>query len=378
MSSSKPLKILHLDSGKEWRGGQRQVLFLIEEQKQQFSSLIEPIIACPHISPLTKEAKNLNVPTYAINFRNEIDIFSISKLAKLIKNNQIDIVHCHCGKSHGIMWAACKLLPQIPSIIVTRRVDFLPKTSWPRVLKYISPHISEFVAISSRIQEILATTGIPEERIHVIPSSSKVSLPIKNQNKIIRNNLITELNLPKDAILIGNIAQFVDHKGHTYLADAAKIICDKFERVYFLLVGSGKLRKTIEEKIAKLKLSNRVLFLGFRPDVHNILSSLDLFLMTSHLEGLCSSIIDAFLYEVPVVATAAGGIPDLVKDNKTGYLANNRDPDSIAQEIMKCINHQDETKHLVQNAKEYAINTFSTHIMAQKYNDLYINIMRNK
>jgi L-malate glycosyltransferase len=131
------------------------------------------------------------------------------------------------------------------------------------------------------------------------------------------------------------------------------------------------LRRELEEQSASLGLGDKVRFLGRRDDVPAVLSSLDLFVMTSHMEGLCTSILDAMSADVPVVATNAGGIPEIVRDGETGLLAANKDPHGIASAIIAARRDSDAAERRVKRAREMVSDEFGLDNMIRSTAELY-------
>ncbi len=360
------LNILHLDGGKGWRGGQRQVFFLIRKQKESHPNLN---IVLGSASPeLTKLALNEGITTEFVPFHNSICIKSIFRVRKLIKAYKIDAVHCHCAHAHSIMAFVQLFFPGLLTII-TRRVDFAIKSHFWNHYKYCRQPTFHFVAISNQIKQILLNFNVPHSQVSLIPSASIRKLaPDKMQYK---NKLLSELNLPPTSYLIGNLAHFADHKGHKYLLKAAQIACAKDPHIFIVLAGEGELLEEMKTLAKQLELQNRVFFLGFRRDTEELHAALDIFSITSHLEGLCSSIIDSFLAETPVVASNTGGIPDLVQDRKTGLLTENKNSQHIAESWLKLKSDKELQASLAQNAKVHAENLFSVYKMTCDYEEIY-------
>lgn len=361
------IKVLHLDSGRGWRGGQRQVYYLLEELVKIQN--LEVFLSSPLDSPLSLKVAELGVPVFSANIHRIIDVFSIMKLRGFINKNKIQIIHCHCGHSHSFGYVL-SLLTNV-KVVATRRVDFVPKGSFINKKKYCSPNITKNIAISNAIRNILKDYGVPEERLEIIPSC----IPMKKigNKQEARNGLINELKLSEDSVLIGSLAHFAEHKGQTFMIKAAEKIIQKNNKVHFILGGEGDLKKSIEKEVQEKGLADHFYFLGFREDVDELNLAFDYFIMTSIEEGLCSSIIDAMMAETTVVATNAGGIPDLVINDKTGYLAQKGDPISIADTVLKAIDA--DNSDIIKNAKAHIINGFTTKVMSEKYQALYQSIL---
>jgi len=144
------------------------------------------------------------------------------------------------------------------------------------------------------------------------------------------------------------------------------------------VVGTGSLRMELDRQVRDLGVEDIVFFLGFREDVPRILASLDLFVLSSHLEGLGTSLLDAMASRLPVVATETGGIPEVVINHKTGLLVPPRDPAALAQAVLTLYRDRALAARLAGRGFEVVNQKFSAEGMAWKIIDLYEQIARKK
>ena len=131
---------------------------------------------------------------------------------------------------------------------------------------------------------------------------------------------------PEGSPVVGNVAALTDHKDHATLLEAAGLVLRTRPEARFVIAGEGELRRALEARVREGGLAGRVVFAGFRDDVDRLLPAFDVFCLSSHLEGLGTSLLDAMTFGRPVVATAAGGIPEAVEDGVTGRVVPVRDP----------------------------------------------------
>ena len=150
-------------------------------------------------------------------------------------------------------------------------------------------------------------------------------------------NVREEYWFPPHSLIIGNIAALVPHKGQKFLIDAAAIVVREIPEARFLVLGEGELHASLEHQIKHLHLAQHVVLAGFRADVLGVLKGLDLFVLSSVTEGLGTSLLDAMAAERPVVATRAGGIPEVVADGETGLLVPPRDGVALAAAILEML-----------------------------------------
>jgi glycosyltransferase involved in cell wall biosynthesis len=143
--------------------------------------------------------------------------------------------------------------------------------------------------------------------------------------------------LPHGAPIVGNVAALVAHKGHRHLIEAARLVVRELPDARFVVLGEGDLREPLERLVREYHLEKHVLLPGFRVDVLGCIKSFDVFAMSSVTEGLGTSILDAMACSVPVVATAAGGIPEIVDDGVTGVLVPPRDHRALAAALKRLL-----------------------------------------
>jgi glycosyltransferase involved in cell wall biosynthesis len=150
---------------------------------------------------------------------------------------------------------------------------------------------------------------------------------------------------------------------------------EKVPEVVFLIAGEGEERPSLEEQISRLNLQKSVLLLGYRDDIGDIMRCFDLFVLSSHLEGLCTSLLDAIALGIPVVAARTGGVPDVVADRETGMLVEPKNPGALADAILYTRQHPEEMHRMTQNARNRVLQSFTIESMVAKTVAVYQNII---
>ena len=364
------LSLFQLDAGKEWRGGQRQSFFLARELQQKgypIQFVVQPD------GPLCLKARASSLSVLPQKIRSELDIAAVINLAKAMRSKDCRLVHFHDAHSAAVGSVAA-FLAKVPLKVITRRVDFPLSKNYLSRLKY-TRNMDAIIAISQAIKKVLIAGGIDSRIIRVIPSGVDFSVFEESFSK---NKLRQELSLGTEDYLAGIVAQLVDHKGHTYLIEAARILRDKAPKLKILIVGEGQLRSKLEKQVRENQIQDMIYFLGYREDVPQILASLDLFILSSNLEGMGSSILDAMGSRLPVVATAVGGIPEVVTHEETGLLVSPQNPEALAEAILRLYNEKDWASRLGQKGYDVAHQKFSAKKMAERTLYLYEEMARNK
>nr|WP_262895952.1 glycosyltransferase family 4 protein [Marivirga aurantiaca] len=185
----------------------------------------------------------------------------------------------------------------------------------------------------------------------------------------------TTYGINEDITIIGNSSAIAPHKDYFTFVDTARHMVENIsKKVHFFIIGKGPLENEIRAYITQSKMDEYITMTGFLQNINEVLPSLDIFFISSETEGLGTSIIDAFASKVPVVATAAGGIPELVKHEQTGLLAPVRDTEMLATLINKMILDKELRNNMIENAWNLSLE-FSKKAMAENYYRLYNEIL---
>ncbi len=360
------MSLFHIDAGKEWRGGQRQSFFLAKALKKRG---IPFILAVQRESPLHKKALEEELPVFPVKIKSEFDLLAALRLARAMRRQNCLLAHFHDAHSVSIGSMAASLA-KVPHRVISRRVAFPLKKNYFSRQKY-KKKVDMIIAISEEVREVLIDGGIDPERIVVIPSGIDFS---PYDEALSSDYLRRELSFAPDDFLVGIVAHLSDNKGHQYLIKATEIIKKHTEKIKVIIVGSGPLFMELSKQAEESGVKDIVFFLGFREDVPQILSSLDLFVLSSFLEGMGSSILDAMACRLPVVATKVGGIPEVVRHRETGLLVPPRSPSALAKAILRLYDNRELASRLGQKGYEVVRQKFSAEAMADKIILLYEDI----
>jgi glycosyltransferase involved in cell wall biosynthesis len=317
---------VQVDTGRTWRGGQNQVMLMTRGLRAHGHRVV--VVAHPD-GELRRRLGDAD-DVIAIGPRNEIDLPAAWRLSRVLRELSPDIVHAH--DSHAVAMAAAALSfgspePR-PPLVFARRVDFrLRGNSFSR-WKY--RQVDAFVAASGAIRAMLVEDGVPADRIFTVHDG----IDIDRVERAEAVNLREEFWFPANSPVVGNIAALVPHKGQKFLIDAAAAVVREAPEARFVILGEGELRDELEHQIRRLHLGQHVVLAGFRAEVLGLLKGLDLFVMSSVTEGLGSALLDAMAAGRPIVATTAGGIPEVVADGETGVLVPPRDSQALGEAIL--------------------------------------------
>lgn len=323
--SAAALRVLHVDSERPWRGGERQVLELMRRQRRRGD---DPHLAAPGDSALFARARAESFPVHAVAMRGTWDVLAVAALARLHRALRPDIVHWHAARAHALGTLAASIAP-VRARILSRRVDFPVRRSLGSRILYARP-IDAIAAISEGVRDALIRSGVDAARIRVIPSGIDLA-PF--DEPFDRAAIRGRLGLAETDVLALQVAALAPHKSQTTLLQAMARIRSRHPNLRVWIAGEGPLRTSLAHEHATLELGESVRFLGFREDVTDLLRAADLFVISSYLEGLGTSILDAMAAGLPVVATRVGGIPEAVVDGETGVLVPPSDPQALGEAL---------------------------------------------
>ncbi|MDR1989614.1 MAG: glycosyltransferase family 4 protein [Acidobacteriaceae bacterium] len=339
---------LHIDTARTWRGGQNQVLLTVNGLRA--AGYRAALVAHPDGELRRRAHEGLELVPIAS--RTEIDLGAGWRLARAIQRLRPDVIHAH--DPHGIAMASVALsilsgMPSgtpLPLLVASRRVDFHLKGNSFSRWKY--RQVDCFIAASDAIRQMLIHDGVPADHVVTVHEG----IDVERVHAAAPVNVHEALFLPHHAPLVGNVAALTAHKGQRHLIDAAHLVIQHVPDARFVIFGEGELREALERHVHELRLEKHVFLPGFRTDIIGCIKDFDLFVMSSVTEGLGTSLLDAMACRKAIVATTAGGIPEVVQDEVTGLLVEPRDHHALADAIVRLL--QDTKRREQMAASGYA------------------------
>ncbi|WP_456325663.1 glycosyltransferase family 4 protein [Desulfonauticus submarinus] len=357
------MKVLEINTEKTWRGGEKQTLLSI------FAFLLYGLdisLLCLKDSPLSIKIKKFLPSLEIIEVSNNFHAWRYL----VDSGRKYDIIHAQTAKSQGLAVFSKKFHKK--PVVYTRRVDFVPK-GIITCFKYRCT--DKVIAISNAIADVLKSIGL--KNIDVISSCIFPQELRENGYNTYDDNITFFLkDLKKNNTLIfSTIAALVPHKDPFTMVEAINFLrktCNK--KFMFLHFGSGPLKDKVISLIKHYKLERYYKLMGFVDDVEKYFPLFDLFVMSSKEEGLGSSVLEAFRYKIPVVSTTAGGLNELLREER-GLLSPVGEPQNLAFNIQKIINDNYLKNKLINNAYQYVIKYHSLDNMALRYIEIFRSLV---
>lgn len=336
------MRVCHINLTKGFSGGEQQTLNLIGELAKRD---LEQVLVCREGGELERRALAKGLACHPISH------FALGHLHGL----KADLLHGHCGKS--VYWAALEHQFRGTPYLVTRRVDNPLKQGF--ATRWAYGGASRVVCLSRAIEASVQACVGPV-LTEIIPSSYSGFQTDPAEVATLRQTW-------SGKFLVGQVGNLLGHKGHDVTLEAARNLKETHPHIHFLILGDGPRRAELER--AALELPN-VTLLGHRKDIGNYLAVLDLFVFPSLSEGLGSSILEAMQTGVPVIASEAGGIPDLIETGRTGILVPPGNATALTQAIQSLEAAPAIRKALADKASRRLVR-FSPETVADRYLAVY-------
>lgn len=365
----RPIKILYLLDGFHLGGAESKVLELVRYlDKTQYE-----ITVCSFLSEgeLKNKFEALGIRVVVISRRSQFDFFIIPKLIRLIKEHHFQIVQTllfytdfigtltarFAGVPHTISWET-----------ISHHHTFYH--SWHRIIAYrlAMKCVNRIVVVSNDVKDsLIHLRNISRKKIITIHYGVDLSKFKQPSVKSIRNLLKLNSHDP----VIGVVARLDRIKGHHYLIQALPHIVKKYQKMVCLFIGDGEIKNDLKIQCQKLGLEDHVTFLGFRDDIPEILSILDLFVLPSLSEGFPNVILEAMASSVPVVASSVGGIPEVLIHNKTGKLVKPGDSKGLARAMLEILDNRKLKNKFVNRGQQFVKKEFSLGKQVGEFEKLY-------
>ena len=336
--------------------------------KEEFSVAI---LTIKPIGSLHRSAQRMGVPAYTldINIRSKIFLlpFRLYRFLLVYRPNILqsflfsaNIFGRLVGKAAGV-----------PIVVGGQRSTDPWRRFYHNVIDRLTSPLCRFIVSNSQAgRRMLLRTGIPPEKVMVIPNGVPSATPIPKEEAK------SYLGFSKDTLLVGSVGNLRSAKGYQYLLPAFREVIHKFPGAKLLISGAGPLRKDLEDFSGRLGLSGSVSFLGFQRNLSLFYSALDVFVLPSLWEGMPVALLEAFSHGLPVVATSVSGIPEVVTEGQEGFLVEPANPQQIAQKIIMLLEDEKRRLEMGRKGKERVEKDFSQDKMVSAYVKLYRDLIK--
>ncbi|MCW7536291.1 glycosyltransferase [Aquabacterium sp. A7-Y] len=360
------MKVMHVEAGKHLYGGALQVVFLLEGLRRPSD---EHVLVCPRGSAIAEAARAHAARVHEIEMRGDADVGMVGRLRRLIREERPDVVHLHSRRGCDLWGGIAARLEGVPAVL-SRRVDNREPRAWASAKYRLYQRV---IAISEGIRQVLLSEGVLPDKVvcvHSAVDTQRYSPDGADQGWFRR-----EFGLMNDELTIAMVAQFIPRKGHRVLLRALPDILAAFPRVRVLLFGQGPEVPEIKKLASARPLQDRVIFAGFRSDLHRVLPCVDLVAHPAEMEGLGVALLQAAACGIPIVACAAGGIPEIVRSGVNGELVAPGDASALASAIIELLGRPQRRREYGEAGRILALKEFSVQAMVAGNRAVYAGVI---
>lgn len=354
------MNILYLNNSVHLGGDTKCILKLCNE----FNNDNNKIIIASNGGIQLNEFKKVGVRHYKIGDVENKSIFNVIKivnqLRKIVKLENIEIVHSHHRMTTMLIKLACKGLKV--KIIHTQHLCIEDKFK----LTNLALRNIEVITVSNEAKNILINKAkLKDNKITTIYNS----IDIKKNNEEIDSKLI---QLKEEGyFIVGQVSRIIDYKGIYDFVDIAEITVKENDNIRFVFIGDGPEKENLSKYIKRKKLEDKIFLLGSKDNVIEHLEYFDLFILCSYIEGLPLTPIEAFYKSIPVIGTNIGGTNEEIIDGVNGYLVEKRDILKFKEKIMYLFNNRDELNKMGEAAYNIYLKNFNLEDYINNHKKLY-------
>ena len=355
--------VLHTEASPRWGG---QEVRILTEARWLSDRGWRVLLAAQPGSPILAEARKAGLGVIPVAMRGAWDLPAVARLAAAIGRERVALIHTHSSVDAWLGGMAARLA-RVP-VVRSRHVSISIRSRWNPVYSFLADRI---LTSGETIRRLVIAAGVPPAKVVAAPAGVDLEEYGPGPGGA---RVRGEFGLTSP--VIGSVAMFRGSKGHNYLLEAFGLILREFPTARLLLVGDGIRRQWIEGLARERGLSRAVSFTGFRPDVADLLRAMDCFALASvRTEGIPQSLLQALATELPVVASAIGGVPEVVEHEVTGLLVPPGDAMALAEGILATLRKPDLARRRARAGRQLVADRFSRAIATRRLIALYDELL---
>lgn len=319
---------------------------------------------------LERAASQRDIRTHRIQCSGQIDTSVTRRIRELVRSTQADIVHAHGYKADVYTWCALRgsstpLLSTCHNWLDNSRLLHL----YGIVDRLVLRSFAAVVAVSQEVRNRLVKAGVPRDRVRLIANG--IDPQPFQQHRAIEPN-------PDLPLTVGFVGRLSHEKGVDLFLQAAAIVSQQLPATRFVVFGDGPDRPVLEELVNRLSLKDRVSLPGRREDMPAVYASLDILVSSSRQEGLPISLLEAMASGLPILATAVGEVPSLIRHQQTGILVAPNDVPALAHAMTALLTDASLRHRLGVQASHLVESEFSARQMTEHYRRLYTDLLTTR
>jgi glycosyltransferase involved in cell wall biosynthesis len=358
-------------------GAERELLVIVDRFPR---CGFRPLVVCSGTGPLTEELAKRGVEVRFAPMPPWRKLFSYPRRAGAVRALREAILAVRPGLLHvNDIWWVPQTLRAVAGVRIPIVAHVRQEIEPPKVRRYELDKVDLVLPMSSQIRQSLEKGGVLPERLKVLHSGVDLgAVPDHEDGREIRRRF----DIPVDALVLGTVANLFARKGYDVMLRALPEIVATFPQVHYLIVGTGDVdyETRLRTMVRDLELESRVHFAGFQESVYPCLAAMDLYVHPALMEGFGIAVLEAMAMRKPVVATTAGGLPEVAQDGDTGILVPPGDPDALARAVLLLLQDPARCRKLGEAGRDRVAALFTVDAMmdnlAAGYRALLGNVVR--
>jgi glycosyltransferase involved in cell wall biosynthesis len=306
------------------------------------------------------------------HFFRMFNFWAVWKLAKILKEEQVDIIQCYKHQS-TVYGTAAAMIAKTP--VIFAHVEGLGRTRNIKrklVNSFVLKRVNKVLAVADRVKEDVLEHNPVLSRDKVFTLGNSIDFKRFSEVSIPKKQVREEENFPVSSFLFGTIGRLVPTKGQEYLIRAFAKVKREIPNAYLVFIGDGRLQASLKSEAAEINIIDSIRFLGRREDVPRLLKAMDCFVLPSVAEGLPTVILEAMAAGVPCIASAVGGIPEIITNNETGFLVPAKNERALADAMIAVAKKlQRQITDIVNKAKNLVRTSYTHEEIRKKLEYLY-------
>jgi glycosyltransferase involved in cell wall biosynthesis len=373
MGTDKKINVCHLISGDLWAGAEVQMFTLVSALNKVPELSLSAIVL--NEGKLISKLRDEGLEVAVIDESRYSFLQILGQARGILRDKKIDILHTHRYKEN-ILGALLKKDRIVSHLLQTvhgtgesfKGIKLLKALSYSFLNRYYSRRYFDIIqTVSVDIKNEISSWADPGKIVAIHNAVNPADIVVSKTAAEIRN----DLGIKENEILIGSAGRMVPVKGYDVFLDMAKIISADRPDARFLLVGDGPKKRELENKARAMNIDGRVIFPGFRDDAIDIINSFDIFVISSHQEGIPMVLLEAMALKKAIVATAVGGINEIIENDISGLLVSPNSPRPLAESCVRLFNNTDLKEKLGIGARNRIYDEFAVDIQRNRMLKLY-------
>jgi glycosyltransferase involved in cell wall biosynthesis len=334
-----PPRLLHVTSDTGRYGGKDAVVFTLLRRLSKGGEFSVEVV-CFRKEIVYRELIGEGIPVHVLSMYWTFDLTAVLRLASVVKERGVHLIHTHDNKSHFLGRVAGRILG-VPVVSTFHgqtkfgmELNIFKRKLYHWLVRKTDGLVTHFIAVSSELRDELLRRGIGADRISLIPNGIDADRFVQEASAEAAPG---RLGVTSDRYVIGVVGRLSGEKGHRHFFEAVAPLCRERPQLRCLIVGDGPLRGALESEVSRLGIRDQVTFAGFRRHIAGMYSLMDMVVLPSLGEGLPVTLLEAMAMGRPTVATRVGGVPEVIRDGQEGLIVPPEDPASLRSAMVRVL-----------------------------------------